>query len=161
MRLPPTRSRLLPTVPGGLEMPQREGPTIPEAPDVLEDVEEARSHVLRNKWSEVQDETQQLFDRKKQQGYYSLAPELRNEPLRSHRHLGHMPPDQLARVLADAGAKAEVIQWCKRHFECPMCKATIKPGLRHPAAARKVYQFNRTVGSDHLPTISRRSPTIS
>ena len=61
-----------------------------------------------------------------------------------------MPPDQLARVLADAGAKLEVVQWTKRHFECPVCRATIKPGLPRPAAARKVYQFNRTVGADHF-----------
>ena len=31
----------------------------------------------------------------------------------------------------------------------PFCKATIKPGLPRPAAARKTYQFNRTVGADH------------
>ena len=61
-----------------------------------------------------------------------------------------MPQDQLARVLADAGAKVEVVDWCKRHFECPVCKAVIKPGLPRPAAARKVYQCNRTVGADHF-----------
>ena len=44
-----------------------------------------------------------------------------------HRHLGHLPPDQLARVLADGGVKVEVVQWVKKYFECPVCKATIKP----------------------------------
>ena len=29
-----------------------------------------------------------------------------------------------------------------QYFACPVCKATIKPGLPRPAAARKVYQFN-------------------
>ena len=61
-----------------------------------------------------------------------------------------MPKEQLARVLADAGAKLEVIDWTKKHFECPVCKATIKPGLPRPAAARKTYQFNKTVGADHF-----------
>ena len=70
--------------------------------------------------------------------------------MRCHCHLGHMPPDQLARVLADAGAKLEVVQWVKKYFECLVCKATIKPGLPRTAAARKTYEFNRTVGADHF-----------
>ena len=61
-----------------------------------------------------------------------------------------MPKEQLARVLADAGAKQEVIEWTRKHFDCPVCKATIKPGLPRPAAARKTYQFNKTVGADHF-----------
>ena len=64
--------------------------------------------------------------------------------------MGHMPKGQLARVLADAGTKQEVIDWTKTHFECPVCKATIKPGLPRPAAARQFYQFNKTVGADHF-----------
>ena len=35
--------------------------------------------------------------------------ELRREVLRCQRHLGHMPKEQVARGLADAGAKPEVI----------------------------------------------------
>ena len=61
-----------------------------------------------------------------------------------------MPKEQLARVLADAGAKMEVIDWTKKHVGCPVCKATSKPGLPRPAAARKTYQFNKTVGADHF-----------
>ena len=61
-----------------------------------------------------------------------------------------MPKKQLARVLADVGAKPGVIDWSKRNLDCPVCKATIKPGLPRPAAARKNYQFNRTVGPDHF-----------
>ena len=61
-----------------------------------------------------------------------------------------MPKEQLARVLADAGAKQEVIEWTRKHVDCPVCKATIKPGLPRPAAARKTYQFNKTVGADHF-----------
>ena len=109
-----------------------------------------KAHILGNKWRKVRDEAERLFDKRKEQGYYSLAPELRRRVMRCHRHLGHMPPDQLARVLADAGAKLEVIQWTRRYFECPVCKATIKPGLPRPAAARKTYEFNRTVGADHF-----------
>ena len=63
--------------------------------------------------------------------------------------MGHMPKEQLARVLADAGAKSEVIEWTKKPFELPVCKSMIKPGLPRPAAARKTYQFNKTVGADH------------
>ena len=69
-----------------------------------------------------------------------------------------MPKEQLARVLADAGAKPEVIDWTKRHFECPVCKATIKPGLPRPAAARKTYQFNKTVGADHITHLFATHP---
>ena len=69
--------------------------------------------------------SEKLFEKKRDSGYYSLAPELRREVMRCHRHLGHMPPDQLARVLADAGAKLEVVQWTKRHFECPVCRAEV------------------------------------
>ena len=61
-----------------------------------------------------------------------------------------MPPQELARVLIDAGAKPEVIEWTRKHFACPVCKATIKPGLPRPAAARKVFEFNKVVGSDHF-----------
>ena len=61
-----------------------------------------------------------------------------------------MPKEQLARVLADAGAKMEVIDWTQKHIGCPVCKAIIKPGLPRPAAARKTYQFNKTVGADHF-----------
>ena len=61
-----------------------------------------------------------------------------------------MPPDQLARVFADAGAKEEVVAWTRKFFECPVCKATIKPGLPRPAAARRQLEFNKTVGTDHF-----------
>ena len=95
-------------------------PTDPEArgPDQPDDDEEPRAHIVGNKWRRVKDEAEQLVDKKKEQGCCSLAPEVRREVMRCHRHLGHMPPDQLARVLADAGAKLEVIQWAKRYFEC-------------------------------------------
>ena len=55
----------------------------------------------------------------------------------------------MARVLADAGAKPEVIDWMQMHFECAACKATMKPGLPRPAAARTSYHINKTVGADH------------
>ena len=61
-----------------------------------------------------------------------------------------MPKEQLARVLADAGAKPEVVDWTKKHFDCPVCKATIKPGLPRPAAERKTNQLNKTVVTDHF-----------
>ena len=40
-----------------------------------------------------------------------------------------MSKEQLARVLADVGAKPKVIDRIKRHFDCPVGKATSKPGL--------------------------------
>ena len=144
---------LMPTIPEGVELEDLQQPTDPEAqgPDQPDDDDpEPKAHILGNKWRKVRDEAERFFDKRKEQGYYSLAPELRREVMRCHRHLGHMPPDQLARVLADARAKLEVIQWTRRYFECPVCKATIKPGLPRPAAARKTYEFNRTVGADHF-----------
>ena len=116
----------------------------------MEEDEENPEHVLGGRWRKVADESKRMFDRRKESGYYSLQPELRREVLRCHRHLGHMPKEQLARVLADAGAKLEVVDWTRKHFECPVCKSMIKPGLPRPAAARKVYQFNKTVGADHF-----------
>ena len=130
-------NRLLPVIPeeadGSAELPQQ--PTDAQEQPVAED--DGPDHILGGRWRRVADESKKLFDKRRGSGYYSLQPELRREVLRCHRHLGHMPRDQLARVLADAGAKPEVIEWTKRHFECPVCKATIKPGLPRPAAARK------------------------
>ena len=107
---------LLPTTPEGVELEDLQQPTDPEAqgPEQLDDEDETKAHILGNKWRKVKDEAEKLFEKRKDHGYYSLAPELRREGMRCHRHLGHMPPDQLARVLADAGAKLEVVQWVKK-----------------------------------------------
>ena len=94
--------------------------------------------------------SKRLFEKtRRESGHYFLLPELRREVLRCRRHLGHKPKSHLARVLADAGAKPEVIDWTKRHVDCPVCKATITPGLLRPAAARKADQLKKTVGADH------------
>ena len=57
-----------------------------------------------------------IFDSKAKEGYYSLSAEMRRGVMRLHRALVHLPAIDLARILADAGAKLEVVEWTKRHF---------------------------------------------
>ena len=111
-------SRLMPVIPEGEQLPGL--PEDPEEQRVDEDEEELPDHILGGRWRRVADESRKMFEKRQESGYYSLAPELRREVLRCHRHLGHMPKEQLATVLADAGAKQEVVDWTKRHFECPV-----------------------------------------
>ena len=144
-------TRMLPAIPEDDESQHQPAEAEADAEERrMDGDEESPEHVLGGRWRKVADESKRLFDRRKENEYYSLQPELRREVLRCHRHLGHMPKEQLARVLADAGAKFEVIDWTRKHFECPVCKSMIKPGLPRRAAARKSYQFNKTVGADHF-----------
>ena len=82
--------------------------------------------------------------------YHSLPKEMRQEVMRLHRALAHLPRLDLARILMDAGAKEEIVQWTKRHFRCPVCDSKVKPGAQRLSSAKRVWQFNKVVGLDHI-----------
>ena len=80
----------------------------------------------------------------------ALAPNLRREVYRLHRNLGHPDPAAFLRALRHAGAKPEIVQWVKHHFECPVCAAKRKPNLPRPGHLVRSLQFNDIVGIDTL-----------
>lgn len=83
-------------------------------------------------------------------GETALPPNLRREVYRLHRNLGHPDPAAFIRALRHAGAKPEVIQWVKYHFECPVCASKRKPNLPRPGHLVRSLQFNDIVGIDTL-----------
>ena len=50
-----------------------------------------------------------MADAKKE--YYALPREMRQEVMRLHRALAHLPRMDLARILMDAGAEEEIVMW--------------------------------------------------
>ena len=74
---------LLPTILEGVELEDQQQPTDPEAqcPEQLDDADETKSNILGNKWRKVKDEAEKLFEKRKDLGYYSIAPELQREEL--------------------------------------------------------------------------------
>ena len=81
-------------------------------------------------------------------GQWSLAPDLRREPYRRHRNLGHPDRQAFVRALRHANAKEEVINWAKRYFNCPLCEARQKPTLPRPGHLVRQMEFNQVVGID-------------
>ena len=57
----------------------------------MDDEDDVKAHVLGNKWRHVKDESERLFDNKREKGYDSLAPELRRAVMRCHRHSAICP----------------------------------------------------------------------
>ena len=68
---------LLPTIPEGFEFEYFQSPTNPDDQTHMEDEDDVKAHVLGNKWRNVKDEAERLFDRNRGHLYYSLASELR------------------------------------------------------------------------------------
>ena len=89
-----------------------------------------------------------MADAKKE--YYALPREMRQEVMRLHRALAHLPRMDLARILMDAGAKEEIVTWTKRHFRCAVCDSKVKPGAQRLSSAKRVWEFNKVVGLDHI-----------
>ena len=89
-----------------------------------------------------------MADAKKE--YYALPREMRQEVMRLHRALAHLPRMDLARILMDAGAKEEIVMWTKRHFRCPVCDSKVKPGAQRLSSAKRIWEFNKVVGLDHI-----------
>ena len=89
-----------------------------------------------------------MADAKKE--YYALPREMRQEVMRLHRALAQIPRLDIARGLKDAGAKEEIVMWTKRHFRCPVCDSKVKPGAQRLSSAKRVWEFNKVVGLDHI-----------
>ena len=78
----------------------------------------------------------------------SLPPDLRREVYRIHRNLGHPERAAFCRALKHAGATAEVIQYAKHVFQCPICLARKRPASHRPAHLVRAMAFNEVVGAD-------------
>ena len=87
-----------------------------------------------------------------------MPAEMRREVLRLHRSLAHLPAIDLARIMKDAGARLDVIEWTKKFFKCPVCESRQKPGLPRSSSARHTWEFNKVVGLDHFHHTFKHTP---
>ena len=146
----PTARRLMPVIPEGQELDEAVDPA-DAAPTLYDDdVDEDTEHLQDHDLAGVRRKKEKIFDQRAKDGYYALPAEQRKEVLRLHRNLAHLPPLDLARILRDAGAKEEVVQWTKKYFKCPVCEARHRPGSRRLSSARHQWEFNKVVGLDHF-----------
>ena len=140
------QSRLMPTIPEGFELDDsqinnRAG---------QEDEEDIDENLPEAQFAGVRRSRHRVFDQRAKEGYYSLPAEMRSEVLRLHRALAHIRAVDLARILRDAGARLEVVEWTKKFFKCPVGEARHKPGLPRISSARHNWEFNKVVGLDHF-----------
>eukprot|EP00971_Amphidinium_carterae_P127815 2531961-Amphidinium_carterae.2 len=73
--------------------------------------------------------------------------ELRSLQL-AQNNLGHPINADFCRLLRRGGARAEVVRWTMRHFQCPACQQQQRPRPRLPAAAPQTFTLNALVGAD-------------
>eukprot|EP00971_Amphidinium_carterae_P045317 891692-Amphidinium_carterae.2 len=66
----------------------------------------------------------------------------------AHNNLGHPKKADFTRLLRRGGARAEVVRWTQKHFECPACQHLQRPPPRLPAGAPKTFAMNVLVGID-------------
>lgn len=92
-----------------------------------------------------------------------LARELQDEVLKVHINLGHPRREHFLRVLKVAKAKPEILRWVARHFECPTCSSSSRPGWRRRATLPRTYRFNKLVAIDlfYLNALGATRPVMN
>ena len=67
---------------------------------------------------------------------------------KAHINLGHPETGAFCRLLRQARARLEVIEYVRKEFKCDVCDARSRAGARLPAALPRTYMFNRVVALD-------------
>ncbi len=79
---------------------------------------------------------------------FALPPLLRKEVHRLHRNLGHPAKEVFLRAMKHAGVRVDIIDWTRRFFVCPICKARERPTPARPGHLSRAMEFNAVVGID-------------
>ena len=64
---------------------------------------------------------------------------------KAHINLGHPETGAFCRLLRQARARLEVVEYVRKEFKCDVCDARGRAGARRPAAVPRTYVFNRVV----------------
>ena len=79
---------------------------------------------------------------------FALPPLLRKEVHRLHRNLGHPAQEVFLRAMKHAGVRTDIIDWTRKFFVCPICKAREKPTPARPGHLSRAMEFNTVIGID-------------
>ena len=107
-------------------------------------------HALQPSGKQVVEAMKKVDDFRKHEssGRFSLHPHLRREIFKVHRNLNHPAKEVFIRAMKHSGARADVIQWIKDFFVCPLCESAKRPLPRRPAHLAKALDFNAIVAVD-------------
>ena len=125
-------------------------PTVAPEDEQNDEVFREVQHALQPSGKQAVEAMKKVDDFRKHEssGRFSLHPHLRREIFKVHRNLNHPAKEVFIRAMKHSGARADVIQWIKDFFVCPLCESAKRPLPRRPAHLAKALDFNAIVAVD-------------